>query len=164
MSALIKNNEMRSVLLGRRAAKTAGFTQNAGTDLFAVTGGRVILTSLVGQVSTVIPNTASLTIKLQHTPSGGSAGDLSAATVITADAVGTFYSLTTGIAADLLSEQSPAGSEAPTVTFAPLLHVPLILPVGVLRVLCSDHAPGAGAVQWTATWFGYDGASKLAAA
>jgi len=171
MSVFIQGDQLRGITLGNRVAKTGTLVINAGTNLFTVAGGLVVVTSLVGVVSTIVANTASLTMKLQHTPTSGSAGDLSGATVITNDAVGTIYSLTSGVATDLLSVQSVssiggtpvAASEAPSVTYAPLLFRPIVLPSGVLRMLSSNHDPGTGAVAWRLTYVPLDtGASVVA--
>lgn len=175
MSVLIQGDQLRALLLGVRATKSAGLTQNAATDLFDVTGGKVVLTSLVGVVTTAIANTASLTAKLQHTPSGGSAGDLCAATGITNDGVGTIYSLVSGVATDLMSIQSVSSladsdgsqvpaSEVPNVTFAQILRNPIVIPAGTISVLCSNHSPGTGVIAWTATYIPYDNGSAMAAA
>lgn len=139
-------------------------TQNDATDIYTVSGGLVAVTSLTGVVTTAIPGTASLTIKLQHTPSGGSAGDLTAATGITSDAVGTLYGWTFGIAAELLSQQSGAGTEAPSPTFVKTLDVPVILPAGALSVLCSDHDPGSGAIRWVLTYLPVEDGAVVTAA
>lgn len=176
MSVLIQGDQLRALLLGVRVARGAtGLVQNDAVDLFTVSGGKVVLTSLIGVVSTAIANTASLTMKLQHTPSGGSAGDLCGATVIQNDSVGTIYSLVSGVATDLLSIQSVstlkeadgtqvAASEVPTVTFAQILRNPIVLPAGTIQVLCSNHDPGTGAVAWTATYIPYDNGAAVKAA
>jgi hypothetical protein len=146
--------------------------QNTGTDLFTVTGGKVVITGIIGEVTTLIANTASLAIRLQHTPSGGSAADLSGATVVTADAVGTLYSLTSGVATDLLSVQSVsaiggtpvAASEIPNVTFTHLLWRSIVVRAGTVRVLVSNHDPGSGAVKWTMLYAPLDDGAVAAAA
>lgn len=164
MSTLIQGNELRTVLFGRKVDKAAtALVQNSDNDLFTISTGRIVLTSLVGEVTTAIGANA-ITIKVRHTPSGGSAGDLSAATTVTSDAAGTLYTLTTGIAADLLSEQSPAGSEVPSVTYAPLLNNPLILPAGTIDVLASNADPDGGAVKWSITYVPYDDGAAVVAA
>lgn len=173
MSTLIQGDQIRSLLLGVRVAKSATtLVQNTGTNLFTVSGGMVAITSVIGRVTTAVANTASLTAKLQYTPSGGAAADLCAATGITNDAVGSFYSLTSGVATDLLSVQSVsaiggtpvAASEVPNVTFAHILWRPIVVPAGALSVLVSNHSPGTGAVKWDLTYIPYDNGSAVAAA
>ncbi|MEV0618547.1 hypothetical protein AB0I81_34830 [Nonomuraea sp. NPDC050404] len=172
MSVLIQGNQVRAIALGVKVSKSSGLTQNAGTNLFTVAGGLVAVTALVGRVTTAIPNTASLTMKLQHTPSGGAAADLSGATGITNDAVGTLYSLTSAVATDLLSIQSVsaiggtpvAASEAPSVTFVHTLWRPVILPAGTLSALCSNHTPGSGVISWGLTYVPFDDGASVSAA
>jgi hypothetical protein len=165
MTTIIQGDQLRALLLGVRVERPATtLVQDTGTDLFDVTGGKVVLTSLIGVVSTAVANTASLTITLQHTPTGGSAAALAAATVVTNDGLGTFYSLTMGAAAELISQETEAGTEAPNVTYAQICRQPIVLPAGTVRVLVSDHDPGTGAVQWTATYIPYDDGSAISVA
>lgn len=164
MTTIIQGEDVRSIALGVKVNRSATtLVQNTTTSLFTVSGGGIILTSFIGVVSTAVANTASLTAKFVHTPSGGSAGDLTAATGITNDGVGTIYSITTGIAADLISEQSPAGSEAPGVTYAPILTTPLYLPAGAIGVTVSNHDPGTGAVVYGLTYIPFDDAAAVSA-
>lgn len=172
MSVYIQGDQLRNISLGTTVRKTGTLVINAGTNLFTIAGGLVAVTSLVGVVSTIIANTASLTMKLQHTPSGGSAGDLSGATGITNDAVGTFYGLTSGVATDLLSIQSVsaiggtpvAASEAPGLTYVPMMWRPIILGSGVIRMLASNHDPGSGAVAWRLSYIPIDNGASVVAA
>lgn len=171
MTVMIKGSELRAIALGVRVEKTATLVQNSGVNLFTVSGGLVAVTALVGTVTTAIANTASLTIKLQHTPTSGSAGDLCGATEITNDSVGTIYSLTSAVATDLLSIQSvtdittpTAAAETPTVTYAHLLWRPIVLPAGTLSVLTSNHDPGPGAIRWRLTYVPLDDGAAVEAA
>lgn len=153
-------------LLGVHVAKTAtALVQNAGVDLYTVSGGRVLVTAFLGEVTTVIGANA-LTVKYQHTKSGGSAADLSAATTITSDAVGTLYGIT-GVAADLISVQTVAGTEVPNVTFLSLFPSGIkgvILPAGTLSILSSNADPDGGALKHDLFYIPLDyGASVVAA-
>lgn len=172
MSNLVQGKDLRLLRFGRLVKNTAkGLTQNAGTNLYTVSGGGIMLTSLLGVVSTAVPNT-SMTIKLQHTPSGGSAGDLNGATNIQNDAIGTIYSLVSGVATDLLSIQSvsiiqttaTAASEVPTVTYAQALWNPLYLPAGTLSVLLSNADPSTAKIDWKLTYVPLDDGATVAAA
>lgn len=147
---------LREQGLGTYVSKQIAPTTNVLNPLFTITGGLVAVRSLVAEVNVAIPNTASLTIKLQATPSGGSAADLCAATTITNDAVGNLYSLTSGVATDLLSIQSVsaiggtpvAASEVPTVTFVSILWRPIVLRAGSIGLLVSNHVITPGAMKW----------------
>jgi len=173
MSTLITGDQIRALMFGLRAQKgPATLVQNAAVNLFTITGGKFAITGIIGEVTTAIANTASLTAKVQYTPSGGVAADLCGATVITADVVGTLYGVTSGIATDLLSIQSAsetndvtphAAAEVPNVTFVHMLWRPIVVRAGTLSVLCSNHDPGTGAVKWTLTGIPIDDGAVLAA-
>ncbi len=83
--------------LGYAVTKVSNLADGAGTDaLFTVTG-RCLITSLTGEVTTVIGGAA--TMKLTDTTNSV---DLCAATTIDTDAVGTMYSLP-GLSAQILN-------------------------------------------------------------
>lgn len=156
---------LRQVILGDRAEKSAAaLVQNAATSLFTVSGGDILVTALYGKVSTVIGANA-ITVKLQHTPSGGSAGDISAATTITSDAVGTIYGVT-GVAADILSAQKVTGTEVPTVTFGTVGVGArgIILPAGSLKMLASNADPDGGKITWRLFYVALAAGASVAAA
>lgn len=170
MTTMIQGDQLRALLLGVRVERDADtIPQTASETIFSVTGGRVVLTSLIGEVTTVIGST-TVNFNITHTPTGGSAADLVAATACTSDAVGTLYSLVSGVATDLLSIQNVSiiqstaapATDVPNVTFAQLLRVPLLLPAGDIKFKTS--ASTTGAVKWAATYIPYDNGSAMAAA
>jgi hypothetical protein len=95
MSTLIAADQIRSLLVGIKVQRaTAALPQTAAGSLFTIAGGKVLITSLVGEVTTVIQTQADNT-KLTFDPTdAGATQDLCAVLDITADAVGTMYSLT----------------------------------------------------------------------
>lgn len=130
-------------VLGWKVTKVSDMADGAGTDnLFTVTG-RCLITSLTGEVTTVIGTTT--TMKLTDTTNSV---DLCAATTITSDAVGTMYALG-GVKADVLN-----GGIAPVVgsisfangSFTPVIVGDVQAPLTIAHVL--DGA-GTGAVTWT---------------
>lgn len=163
---------IREGALGLYAVKSLTVVTNVLNPIFTVTGGLIQVEALVGEVTTAIPNTASLTIKLQATPSGGAAADLCAATGITNDAVGSLYSLSSAVATDLLSVQSVsaiggtpvAASEVPSVTYAPGLFKPVILRAGSIGVLCSNHTVTPGVIKWHIAYVPIEPNARVAAA
>lgn len=170
MTVIVQNDQYRTLVLGRKVARaTATIPQSTSAAIFTVTGGRILVTSVIGEVTTVIGGT-SVNFNITYTPSGGSAADLCAATACTSDAVGTIYSLTSAVATDLLSVQSVsaiggtpvAASEAPNVTFAHALWRPILVRAGAMNFKTS--ASTTGAVKWDLTYVPYDdGASVVAA-
>lgn len=170
MSYLPDPKGIRAALLGTKVDRaTATIPQSTTTSIFTVSGGRVVITSIVGEVTTVIGGT-TVNFNLVYTPSGGAAADLCAATACTSDAVGTLYSLVSGIAADLLSIQSYTvaasvpvlASEVPNVTFAQLLREPIVVDAGAVGFKTS--ASTTGAVKWSMTYIPYDDAATVVAA
>lgn len=162
MANFIQGPQHRQLLLGRQVTSSlTAAPQSTSTTLFTVTGGMVMVTSIVGIVTTVIGST-TVNYNLTHTPTGGSAADLVAATACTSDAVGTIYSLVSGVATDLLSIQNTsslgtggaAASDVPTVTYAQLLRQPIVLPAGAVKWKTS--ASTTGAVTWKMTYVPYD--------
>jgi len=80
MSTLIKSQDVRTIAGGINVSRAAAnLPQTAAGNLFAVSGGRILLVALVGEVTTIIQAQAT-TVKLTSTPTTGSAIDLSAAT------------------------------------------------------------------------------------
>lgn len=152
------------MVLGAKAVKgPVTNPQTASTSLFTVAGGLVLVTGLVGIVTTVQGATTN-SFNLQHTPTGGSAADLCAATVCTSDAVGTIYTLT-GVATDLLSAQAVAGVQVPSVTFAPMFlgaGKGIVLPSGAVTLKASGN--NTGATTWTLTYVPIDTNATVVAA
>jgi hypothetical protein len=159
MSTIIAANDVRAIALGIRV-QTAAVTnpQTASTAIFTV-AGRVLVTSLFGEVTTVQGATAN-SFNITYDPTVGAVGDLCAATVCTSDAAGTLYGVT-GIAADLLSAQTVAGTEVPTHVFA-LGGKSILLSPGSMLLKASGS--NTGATQWTITYVPYDNGASIVAA
>lgn len=130
------------------ATLPATTTQN----LFVVTGGRILLTSIVGEVTTVIQTQANNT-KLTAAPTVGTAVDLCAVLDITADEVGCLYGIT-GIFADALVGANAGATIAQ--------QRPIVVPVGVIRLSCA--ATNTGATKWRMTYMPLDDGAAVASA
>jgi hypothetical protein len=74
MSTLIQGSQIRSVLLGVKVQKSTGTLAATTIPLFTIAGGLVMVTSLVGRVTTAI--TVANSYKLQHNPTAGTTDDL----------------------------------------------------------------------------------------
>lgn len=153
MSALISGPQVRGIALGRKVDRaTAVLPQTTAGTLFTVTGGRILLTALVGEVTTVIQTQANNT-KIQAVPTTGTAVDLCAVLDISADEVGCLYGITGTFATALVGANAGA-------TVIP--SVPVIVPVGAIKLNCA--ASNTGSVKWTLTYVPLDdGASVVAA-
>lgn len=156
MSTLIASDQIRSLLCGIKVQRaTAALPQTAAGALFTVSGGKVLITSLVGEVTTVIQTQADAT-KLTFDPTdAGATQDLSATLDITADAVGTLYSLT----------GTPATAMQDALNFLPsskVLAQPLVLKPGSILLDCA--ASNTGSVKWDLTYIPLDNGASVAAA
>jgi len=121
-------------------------TLPAGTDeaLFTITG-RVLITNILGEVTTVIETQANNT-KLKHNPTGtGSDVDLCAVLDITADAVGTYYSITGVLATAMKSTTLWLVAPADTIGAQGLVLGP-----GDIELDCA--ATNTGSVKWS-VWY-----------
>jgi len=137
------------------ARATAALPATAAAAIFTITGGKVAVTSLYGEVTTVIQTQANAT-KLQFDPTdAGATQDLCATTDITADAVGTMYSIT----------GTPATALSDALNFMPpnlALARPLILKPGSILLNCA--ATNTGSVKWDLWYVPLDTGAAVAAA
>lgn len=151
MSVLIQGQQLRDILFGRRVEKATGTLAATTISLFTVAGGKVLLTSIIGEVTTAI--TVANSYKLQHNPTVGTTTDLVAATDIgTTDTPAGNLLGFTGVKADSII--TGPGS-------APTLAKPLVLTAGVIEHV---SAGTDGAITWVLTYVPLDdGASVVAA-
>src|SRR6266487_4445118 len=136
------------------AAKTIPGT--ATQSIFTVTGGLILLTSLVGLVTKAIGGTAT-TLSAGSTPTGGSANvtSLATATAITSATVGTLIAVpkTTG-ALVVANGAVAAGGVLDMGGIA-------VVPAGVVTVTTS--ATTTGAITWRLTYLPYDAGVSVTA-
>lgn len=122
------------------------------TPLFTISGGRVLFT-ILGEVTTVIQTQANAT-KLVHNPTVGADQDLCTTLDITADILGTLYTLPAAFASALIG----SGMAAPF----PGMGTPIIAKPGTIDLHCA--ATNTGAVRWTLFYLPLDlGAAVVAA-
>lgn len=151
MSVIITGEQLRTVLFGNRAEKSTGTLAATTISLFTVAVGKVLVTSLVGEVTTAI--TVANSYKLQHNPTTGTTKDLCAATDI-----GT----TDTPAGNLISCQGLTGDSLLTGPGAvPTLKQPIVLTPGVVE---SVSAGTDGVILWVVTWVPLDNGASLVAA
>lgn len=151
MSVLIQGNQLRSVLFGVRVQKATGTLTAATVGLFTVAGGKVLITSIVGEVTTAI--TVANSYKLQHNPTVGTTKDLCAATDI-----GT----TDTPAGSLLGFQGLTGDsilQGPGAV--PTIKQPIVLTAGSIEHV---SAGTDGAITWVLTYVPLDDGATVAAA
>lgn len=151
MGALVRGTAYRAGLLGIKVDK-ASFTLPASTTatLFTISGGRILLTSIVGEVTTIVQAQANAT-KLISTPTTGTAVDLCATLDITGDEVGCLYGITGTLATAMVGANAGATTGMAT---------PLILPIGTIKLSCA--ATNTGATKWSMTYVPIDDAASVA--
>lgn len=137
------------VQVSRAAASLPASTAAA---VFTITGGRVFVPLIVGEVTTVIETQANAT-KLQMNPTAGTTADLCAALDITADEVGTLYTIT-GLRTDAMLGNNAGG--------APAQLRGIVLPVGDIELVCA--ATNTGAIKWDLWYVPLDIRARVAAA
>lgn len=154
MTAIIQGAELRAIRYGVLVERaTATLPQSTDGSLFTITGGRIIVTSIVGEVTTAIQNQLCNT-KLKFNPSAtGADQDLCAVLDIANDPVGEVYTLSGGVG-DAMRSDLLIGN--------PILATPLLLSEGAIELDCS--ASNTGSVAWAITYVPYDGAASVAVA
>jgi hypothetical protein len=155
---LIQGSQLRTLLLGVLVYKPPVDTANGTTDLFAITSGRVVVTSLLGRVTTAFGSTTS-NAKLVYDPTAaGSSFDLCTVVDVASDAIGQTYTIAGDVGTPGALLVAGAVGQANAV-FAK----PLVLAAGMIELNLSAD-PGVGASDWTLTYIPLDDGASVAAA
>ncbi len=151
MSTHIPGTDMRRLLFGTRVEKSTGTLAATTIGLFTIAGGKVAVTSIVGEVTTAI--TVANSYKLQHNPTTGTTSDIVAATDIgTTDTPAGNLLGFTGVKTDSIIT---GPGRASTLTS------PLILTAGSIE---SVSAGTDGVILWVVTYVPLDDGATLVAA
>jgi hypothetical protein len=140
-------------LVGQKVNRAAAaLPQTAQTDYFTISGGKVMVLGILGEVTTVMGATAS-NLKVVHNPTAAGVADtdLCAVAATANDPVGTQYGIT-GIPSDALQKGG----------FVPLPQRPLILQPGTIALNASGS--NTGQTKWTVFYLPLDTGAKIAAA
>lgn len=152
MSNYVKDIDLVLIGLGRTVQRaTANLPQTATGNLFAVSGGRVLVTSIVGQVTTAVQAQANA-VKLRATPTVGAVNDLTGTVDINGAAVGSLLAAT-GLAGDALVLSTGGGIS--------MLRNPILVAVGNIGL--TTAASSTGQIKWTLTYLAYDNGAAVAA-
>ena len=149
MSSQVPGKAIRNNIYGIRVDRAAGnLAQTGNLTLFNVTG-RVILTGLVGEVTTVVQSQADA-IKLQTVSTTGTiTTDLCATVDVNAAAVGNLFGFTTAGTAAVIGSSVPQPNET-------------IIQTGVIRM--NAAASNSGQMKFTLTYIPLDDGSSVTAA
>lgn len=138
MTVLNKTFAFTNGLLGEPVERdTAALPQTTDAPIFTVVGGRVMITQIIGEVTTVVQTQANNT-KLIANPTVGSDVDICAVLDITAQEVGGLLGIS-GLNTDALKGLG-AGA-------LPAQERGVIVPEGTVDLSCA--ASNTGAVKWT---------------
>lgn len=157
MSTIVTGGQVRAMMMGVRVERAAAnLPQTAQAALFTVSGGAILVTGLLGRVTTIIQAQAT-TLQFISTPTVGSGGNLSIAGAdMTGQDVGAMITLPTSAAsAPTLSVQAVAIS----TTFR---SVGWIIPAGTIDL--KTVASSTGQMKWTLTYIPIDDNALVAAA
>ncbi len=145
MSAIIQGPQLRTLLFGDQVLKAAQTPPNSGSSatLFTVAGGAVLVTSLIGRVSTALSGTTGA-IALGTKPTGGTeeTAGIATASVVGGSEIGTLFTplASSGLAGALVVSGKVAGN-------VPFLAPPFVVNIGTIEVTTSV-ATMTGAIDW----------------
>ena len=135
----------------RRVSRaTAALPQTTSETLVTITGGRVILANIIGEVTTVIQTQADNTKLVFNPTEAGASTDICAVLNITAKAVGTLFSITGTVATALQSG----------LWLTTTMATPLILSEGTIELECA--ASNTGNVKWDVYYLPLDEGATVA--
>jgi hypothetical protein len=158
MSVLIQGDQIRAITLGILVSKATGTVANGTTSLFTIAGGRVLITSLVGRVTTAIGATTS-NAKLVYNPTAaGTSFDMCTAVDIASDAVEQTYYITGSVASTGALLVGGAVGQA-----NPIFEDGYLVQAGAIEQNLSAD-PVGGAITWSVTYVPYDVGASLVAA
>lgn len=153
MSNFIDNKFIREQKYGKKVERaTAALPQTAAAAIFNVVGGRVAITKIIGEVTTIIQNQAN-NAKIVGNPTTGTDVDICAVLNIANDEVGCLYGIT-GLNSDALIGINAGALPSQTRD--------VIVPVGTIDLDCS--ASNTGSVKWTAFYIPIDDGAYITAA
>ncbi|MET8766327.1 hypothetical protein [Streptomyces sp. NPDC004658] len=155
MSVLIQSDQLRTLAVGTKVDRaTAALPQTTQSPIFTVAGGRVLVTGLVGEVTTVMGATAT-NLKVTANPTTGSDVDLAANAAVTSKEVGSLITLPAASGSALVVKNGGGGGQFPA-------HNPYVVPVGTIDLV--TDASDTGSVKWTLTYVPLDNGATVTAA
>lgn len=160
MTVFYGNASIREVLLGVSVSRATAVPPTAAQspqNLFTITGGRILLVALIGEVTTVIGgNAQTLKVSSSATAAGSSALDLCIASAsIATFAVGTHFTLPAAVASALADDHATLSGMLGT-------SPKIILPAG--NVTLTSSATNTGSIRWDLIYIPLDVASAVVAA
>lgn len=151
MATQIQGQALRTNAYGPTVVRAPAVIPATATGaLFNVVGGNIIITSIVGQVTTVMSATATnLKLNVLNTAAGGAGTDICANVLVTSLAVGTLFS-------------APSVGSAGTVGAAVGQNNELVVGIGTVRAI--TDATNTGAMKWYINYIPLDNGAYVTAA
>lgn len=155
MTNLLGGQAAAQTVLGTQVTRAAALLpQTAQAAIFQVKGGKVLVTSLVGEVVVVMPATTN-TLKVTGNPTAGTDVDWTTATSPASKEVGSVISLPVTAGGALVVANAGAGN-----AIGPNGYVAQI---GTIDLVTSGSA-ATGTVKWTLTYVALDAGATVVAA
>lgn len=143
-----------TIAMERAVEKSDGAVLNGADNIFTIAGGPVLVTRLVGIVTTEIgANAATCQIQITTTAPAGTV-NLSTAVNIETDAVGTSYTFTAATPGVLTPTTVGALDQLPANVW--------LCPIGTIKATCS--AANTGVIKWYLVYQPLSASSVVAAA
>lgn len=152
MSVYDELSGLRKSVVGERVSRpTAALPATTTGNLFSITGGRVMVIQIMGEVTTIIEAQAC-NVKLSCDPDEGAAADICANLDVNGKIKGTNFGITGTVANAMVG-----ASHAYLVAQA----APLILPAG--KITCTTSATNTGSVKWDVLYVPIDAGARIEA-
>lgn len=142
---------LTKVVLGQRVDRATANITN-GLDLFTVAGGRVLVTQIVGEVTTIM-EAKTINLKLTADPTTGTSTDMCANLDMTAAEARTLLTIS-GTAADALRKGSSGSVVAQ--------NAPVVVAIGAIEATVG--ATHTGSIKWSLWYVPLDEGASVAAA
>lgn len=139
--------------LGRTVERATAVIANGTTPIFTVAGGRVLVTSVIGQV-TIVFQGIIITVSLSAVPTQGTTRAICAGTDIQSFALGDLVSIT-GVPTDALIPA--AGVSSGTI---PGQTMGVVVKAGTINVVAVT-AGNTGSMRWTLKYIAIDAGSTV---
>lgn len=154
MSVLNDGAAMLKSVLGIRVQRaTAVLPATTQAAIFTISGGQVLVTSLVGTF-TVAASATATTLKITGNPTSGTDVDLATATAVTSKEIGSIITLPAALGG-AVTVANAGGTTVPVGSG-------LVLNAGTLDIVTS--ATNTGSVKWTLTYVPLDDGASVTAA
>ncbi len=155
MSVLDPSAGLAKSVLGQKVTRSAALLpQTTQAAIFTVAGGKVLVTSLIGEVVTAMPATTN-TLKVTGNPTSGTDVDWTTATSPASKEAGSVISLPVTAGGALVVANAGGGNAVAPTGF--------VAQIGTIDLVTSGSA-ATGTVKWTLTYVPIDTGATVTAA